>query len=89
MTNANMKLIVLGVTCPDSLVLNDAKLEEGEHIVKRVVEISQLFKELRGELREIHFVYSSYNGHAIFRLRQKGTKLVFYSSQSCEANFKL
>lgn len=55
MTNANMKLIVLGVMCADSLELNDAKLDEGEHIVKRVVELSQLFDELRGKLRGIHF----------------------------------
>ena len=48
MTTTNMKLIVLGVTFPDALELSDAKLDEGEHITKRVVELSRLYDELRG-----------------------------------------
>ena len=50
MTNANMKLILLGVTFPDKLELSDAKLDVGEHIVKRIVEITKLKEELDGEL---------------------------------------
>lgn len=50
MTTANMKLVVLGVSFPDKLELNDAKLEEGEHIVKRIVELAKLKDELHGKL---------------------------------------
>ncbi|KAH8104258.1 NUDIX hydrolase domain-like protein [Phellopilus nigrolimitatus] len=47
MTTANMKLAILGVTFPDALELSDAKLDEGEHIVKRVVELHNLYDELQ------------------------------------------
>ncbi|KAI5121949.1 hypothetical protein M0805_002020 [Coniferiporia weirii] len=47
MTTANMKLIVLGVTFPDQLELSEAKLEDGEHIVKRVVDLTKLYDELQ------------------------------------------
>ena len=47
MTTANMKLVVLGVTFPDKLELSEAKLDEGEHITKRVVELRKLFDELQ------------------------------------------
>jgi len=46
MTSANMKLVVLKVAFDDELQLNEAKLDEGEHIVKRVVELDQLHHEL-------------------------------------------
>ena len=49
MTTANMKLVILDVTIPDKLELNEAKLDEGEHIVKRVVELSRLYDELQGK----------------------------------------
>lgn len=49
MTTANMKLVVLEVLLPSELVLPDAKLEEGEFIVKRVVALSELHKELEGQ----------------------------------------
>lgn len=49
MTTANMKLVILDVTLPDKLELNEAKLDEGEHIVKRVVELSRLYDELQGK----------------------------------------
>lgn len=44
-----MKLVVLGVTFPDKLELSEAKLDDGEHITKRVVELSKLFDELQRE----------------------------------------
>ncbi|KAJ7582485.1 NUDIX hydrolase domain-like protein [Mycena floridula] len=47
MTNANMKLIVLQVTLPDKLEIPDAKLEAGEFIVRRVVELEKLDQELK------------------------------------------
>lgn len=49
MTSANMKLVMLKVTFDDELQLSEAKLDEGEHIVKRVVELDQLHHELSGE----------------------------------------
>lgn len=49
MTTANMKLIALSVTFPDKLEVNDAKLDDGEHIVKRIVELRKLKDELHGE----------------------------------------
>jgi len=49
MTNANMKLVVLGVSLPDKLETPPQKLEDGEFIQKRVVEISKLSQELKGE----------------------------------------
>ncbi|KAG6910892.1 hypothetical protein DXG01_006575 [Tephrocybe rancida] len=47
MTNANMKLVVLGVVLDDKLELPDQKLEAGEFIVRRVVELSKLNSELK------------------------------------------
>ncbi|KAL5526259.1 hypothetical protein ACEPAF_7982 [Sanghuangporus sanghuang] len=52
MTTANMKHIVLGVTFPDELELREAKLDDGEHITKRVVELSRLYDELREYARK-------------------------------------
>lgn len=49
MTNANMKLVIVAVTFPDKLELSDAKLEEGEHIVKRIVELDKLHGVLQGQ----------------------------------------
>lgn len=50
MTNANMKFVVVEVLFPDKMELSDPKLEEGEHIVKRIVELPKLSDELAGEL---------------------------------------
>ncbi|KAL5486338.1 hypothetical protein ACEPAI_7384 [Sanghuangporus weigelae] len=47
MTTANMKHIVLGVTFPDELELSEAQLDDGEHITKRVVELTRLYDELQ------------------------------------------
>ncbi|KAJ4501718.1 NUDIX hydrolase domain-like protein [Lentinula lateritia] len=47
MTNANMKLVVLNVTLEDKLETPDQKLESGEFIVRRVVELKELLNELR------------------------------------------
>ena len=48
MTTANMKIVTLATTFPDQLELSDAKLDEGEHIVKRVVELEKLYDILKG-----------------------------------------
>jgi hypothetical protein len=49
MTNATMKLISVSVTCKDQLETPEQKLEEGEAITLRVVELSKLNQILRGE----------------------------------------
>ncbi|KAJ7470434.1 NUDIX hydrolase domain-like protein [Mycena latifolia] len=48
MTTANMKLVVLNVDLPDKMETPEQKLEAGEFIVKRVVELSKLNQELKG-----------------------------------------
>jgi ADP-ribose pyrophosphatase len=48
MTNANMKLVMLHVSLPGDLEIPAQKLEPGEFIVKRVVELSKLNEELEG-----------------------------------------
>ena len=53
MTNANMKLILLQVTLEDELESPDPKLEAGEFIVKRVVELAKLNDELKGAFKSI------------------------------------
>ncbi|KAH8108204.1 NUDIX hydrolase domain-like protein [Cristinia sonorae] len=45
MTNANMKLVTVDVPFPDKLETFNQKLEAGEFITKRVVEISKLTEE--------------------------------------------
>lgn len=48
MTNANMKLVTVDVPFPDKLETYDQKLDAGEFIVKRVVEIAKLIDEFKG-----------------------------------------
>ncbi|KAK0240448.1 NUDIX hydrolase domain-like protein [Armillaria nabsnona] len=48
MTNANMKLVVLNVTLEDAMEHPEANLEAGEFIVKRVVELQKLNRQLQG-----------------------------------------
>ena len=43
-----MKIVTLATTFHDQLELSDAKLDEGEHIVKRVVELEKLYDILNG-----------------------------------------
>ncbi|KAF7295198.1 Nudix hydrolase domain-containing protein [Mycena indigotica] len=47
MTNANMKLVVVRVDLPDQMETPEQKLEAGEFIVKRVVEVSKLDQILK------------------------------------------
>ncbi|KAG6878765.1 hypothetical protein C0993_008064 [Termitomyces sp. T159_Od127] len=47
MTNANMKLVVLTVTLDDKLELPEQKLDPGEFIVPRIVELAKLKSELK------------------------------------------
>jgi ADP-ribose pyrophosphatase len=48
MTNANMKLVVLSVLLDDKMETPVAKLDAGEFIITRVVELSKLNDELKG-----------------------------------------
>lgn len=48
MTNANMKVVVLDVLLPDQMETPTQKLEAGEFIVSRVVELSKLNIYLKG-----------------------------------------
>ncbi|KAI0688739.1 NUDIX hydrolase domain-like protein [Cytidiella melzeri] len=47
MTNANMKLVVVDVLFPDKLEVYDQKLDSGEFITRRVVELSKLSEEFK------------------------------------------
>ncbi|KIJ99558.1 hypothetical protein K443DRAFT_679821 [Laccaria amethystina LaAM-08-1] len=47
MTNANMKLVTLEVLLDNSLELPEQKLEKGEFIISRVVELAKLSEELK------------------------------------------
>lgn len=51
MTNANMKLVVVDVPFPHKLEVYDQKLDAGEFITRRVVELSKLSEEFKGELK--------------------------------------
>jgi ADP-ribose pyrophosphatase len=57
MTNANMQLAVLNVDLEDKMETPTPKLEVGEHIVTRVVELSRLKDELEGTL-SIHLTHN-------------------------------
>lgn len=50
MTNSNMQLVVLNVDLEDKLETPAPKLEVGEYIVTKVVELSRLKDELEGTL---------------------------------------
>ena len=49
MTTANLKLVILGVTLEDLLETPVPKLDVGEFIVTRVIEIAKLNEELKGK----------------------------------------
>ncbi|QRV91403.1 NUDIX family hydrolase [Ceratobasidium sp. AG-Ba] len=51
MTSANMKLVAVNVDLNEAK--NPQKLDEGEHIVKRVIELDKLLGELSGSDRRI------------------------------------
>lgn len=50
MTNANMKLVVISVLLADKMEYPEQKLDTGEYITKRVVELAKLSDELKGKL---------------------------------------
>jgi ADP-ribose pyrophosphatase len=48
MTNANMRLCTVRVKLSESDPEPKQKLDEGEHIVKRIVEVKELYNVLQG-----------------------------------------
>ncbi|KAF9456499.1 NUDIX hydrolase domain-like protein [Collybia nuda] len=52
MTNANMKLVVLDVLLADQMETPTQKLESGEFIVQKVVELAKLNECLQGNIRQ-------------------------------------
>ncbi|KAG5636107.1 hypothetical protein H0H81_009103 [Sphagnurus paluster] len=54
MTNANMKLVVLDVNLPDGMEYPKQKLESGEFITTRVVELADLDNVLKGAVFPSH-----------------------------------
>jgi ADP-ribose pyrophosphatase len=56
MTNANMKLVLANVALEDKLSLPKQKLDDGEFIVPRVIELTKLHEELRGIIYFFHLV---------------------------------
>lgn len=50
MTDANMQLLIAKVVMEDKLETPEQKLDAGEYIVKRVVELSKLREELNGKV---------------------------------------
>ena len=50
MTTANMKLVILDVPLDGEMESPDQKLEDGESIVRRVVEVKNLYRVLKGML---------------------------------------
>jgi ADP-ribose pyrophosphatase len=67
MTNANMKLVVLGVNLDDKMEAPDPKLDAGEFIVKRVVELAKLYDELKGIHLSTLFVDCAYPAYCKFQ----------------------
>ncbi|KIM57660.1 hypothetical protein SCLCIDRAFT_130000 [Scleroderma citrinum Foug A] len=58
MTNANMKLVVVSVLMDDKLETPASRLDEGEHIEKRVIPLDKLNAALNG-------TYTSHLGYAV------------------------
>ncbi|CAA7267954.1 unnamed protein product [Cyclocybe aegerita] len=56
MTNANMQLVVVSVDMDDQLEIPDPKLEAGEFIVTKVVELAELKATLENYDKEVRLV---------------------------------
>jgi hypothetical protein len=50
MTTANMKLVILDVPLDNEMESPDQNLEDGESIVRRAVEVKNLYRVLKGML---------------------------------------
>jgi len=57
MTSANMKLVALKVPLPIDAQAPKQKLEAGEHIIQRIVELNKLKAELDGMGLNFYLVF--------------------------------
>ncbi|KAI0272525.1 NUDIX hydrolase domain-like protein [Gloeopeniophorella convolvens] len=62
MTTANMKLVILDVPLDGDMESPDQHLEDGEAIVRRAVEVKNLYRELK-EYEKKHFVVDARLSH--------------------------
>jgi ADP-ribose pyrophosphatase len=60
MSTANMKLVVLDVPLEGDMESPDQKLEDGEAIVRRAIELRSLNKELKGMCSVVQPQFSSH-----------------------------
>jgi hypothetical protein len=68
-----MKLVVLNVVLPDQLEMPSQQLEDGEFIVRRVVQLTKLNDELKGMVLLVSGLPCSMIICIPCRLRNKGT----------------
>lgn len=54
MTNATMKIVSVAVSCKDQLETPEQKLDDGESITIRVVELAKLNQILKGKPSSVH-----------------------------------
>jgi len=65
MTNANMKLATVTVWFDDELETPVPHLEPGEHIVTKVVPLSELYDKLQGAPQLLFISNLSYDMHRV------------------------
>ena len=97
MSTANMKLVVLDVPLNGDMESPDQNLEDGEAIVKRVIEVRNLNKELkgmwcgRGNRRVLHsnriFLFSLSPSHTEYEKKVRRTSLPYPTCHECETLF--
>ena len=63
MTNANMKLVTVDVPFPEKLEMPAQKLDPGEYITARIVEISKLTSEFKGLFK--YSRHGRYTNHSL------------------------
>ena len=80
MTNANMKLVTVDVPFPDKLETYEQKLDAGEFIVKRVVELDKLVDILTGAPLRSNGAFT--NRNCYFRVLRAGKHHSFTEGSS-------
>lgn len=66
-----MKLVTVDVPFPEKLEMPIQKLDSGEYITARIVEISKLASEFKGLFKHRH--HGGYTNHTFFsRVREEG-----------------
>ena len=73
MTNANMKLVMVDVPFPEKLEMPTQKLDPGEFITARIVELSKLTAVFKGSTHiAMHLSGSPSNQLDVYRIRGEG-----------------